>query len=66
MQPDARGVQGADVAAEREKLDAGLALFDVSVEPVSRDVVGGDQVPDAVWAVVGCADPAGLARGAQL
>jgi hypothetical protein len=65
-QPDFRWIEGADVAAELQKLRAGLAFLDVPVEPVGRDVVGGDQVSDAVRAGVRSRIRRGLARGAQL
>jgi hypothetical protein len=66
MQPDLGWVERTDVAAELQELGAALALLDVSVEPVTPDVVGGDQVPDAVRALVGRAYPLGFARGDQL
>ena len=65
VQPHIGWVEGADVAAEGEELDSGLARLDVAVEAVGGDVVGADEVPDAVWAGVGGADPLGFVRGAQ-
>src|SRR6202050_3613221 len=56
-------MQRADVAAELQELDAGLALLDVSVEPVGADVVGGDEMSDAVRSLVGRAYPLRLRAG---
>src|SRR4051812_17372473 len=63
VQPDLGRVERADVTAEGEELDAALALFDVAVEAVGADVVGRDQMPDAVRAIEGCADAFGLSLG---
>jgi hypothetical protein len=63
VQPGAGWVERADVAAELQELDAGLALLDVPVEPVGADVLGGDQVPDAVRSFVGSSDSLGLGAG---
>src|SRR5512143_3583714 len=52
-QPQVRRVERADVAAEREKLAAALAQFDVTIEPVAAQIVGGQQASDAVRALVG-------------
>jgi hypothetical protein len=40
VQPRLDGMQRADIPAELQELDAGLALLDVPVEPVGADVVG--------------------------
>src|SRR5205085_342203 len=63
MQPDRGRVEAADVAAEGEELDTALAPFDVAVEPVGADVIGGDQMPDAVRAIERRADAFGLGSG---
>ncbi|MEV4180896.1 hypothetical protein AB0J28_05565 [Streptosporangium canum] len=47
-------VAGPRVAAELQELGAVLGLLDVAVELVLGQVVGGGQVPDPVWAGVGC------------
>src|SRR3954447_17693339 len=60
LQPDLGRVEAADVATEGEELNAPLARLDVPVEAIGTDVVGRDQVPDAVRAGVGRADPFGL------
>jgi hypothetical protein len=65
VQPRLDGMQRADVAAELQELDAGLALLDVPVEPVGADVMGGDEMPDAVRALVVARIRLGFARGAQ-
>lgn len=63
VQPGAGREERSDVAAELQELDAALALHDVPVEPVGADVVGGDQMPDTVRALVGRTDPLGLCAG---
>ena len=63
VQADLGWVQRADVTAELEEVGAVLALLDVPVEPVGVDVVGADQVPDAVRALVGRSDSLGLRAG---
>ena len=63
MQPHLGWIETAGVATELDELDPGLALLDVAVEPVATDVVGGDEVADAVGALVGRADPLRLRAG---
>jgi hypothetical protein len=53
VQSDPGRVERADVAAELQELGSALALLDVPVEPVGADVVGGDEVSDAVRPLVG-------------
>ena len=42
------GYRRAQIAAERQELGAALAAVDVPVQPVAAQVVGGQEVPDAV------------------
>jgi hypothetical protein len=63
VQADLGRVEAADIAAEGEKLDTARALVDVPVEAVGADVVGREEVPDAVRALVGRADAFGLGPG---
>src|ERR1039457_5606792 len=48
-----RRIQAAQVAAELQELGAPLAGLDVPEQSVAGQVAGGEQVPDAVVAVVG-------------
>ena len=59
-EPDLGRVAGADLVAEGEELDAGLALGDLAREQVVADVERAEQVADAVRARVGGADPSRL------
>src|SRR6266849_2663373 len=63
VEADLRRVERADVAAELEELAPALALFDVAVEAIAGDVVGGEQVAHAVRAQVGSADAPRLRPG---
>lgn len=58
-----RRVQRARVAAELQELGPVLGLLDVAVEPVLGEVVGGEQVPDAVRSAVGGSPPGSGFRG---
>src|SRR5215212_10515328 len=60
VEPRGGRIERAEVAAEGEELDPALAPLDVPVEAVAAEVVGGEEVADAVWAGVGRPDPARL------
>src|SRR5215210_450243 len=57
-EPEVGGVAAADLVAEGEELDPGLAFAELAAEEVVADVERAEQVTDPVRAGVGGADPA--------